>query len=75
MKINKLASYIAIAGVFVALIFCYSFYRKAFTANTNFSEQSVFINIPTDAPRSQVQDSLKKYIKDSSDIDFILLIK
>lgn len=69
MKINKLASYIAIAGVFVALIFCYSFYRKAFTANTNFNKQSVFINIPTDAPRSQVQDSLKKYIKDYESLE------
>ena len=64
MKINKLVSYVSILGVFVALIFGYMLYRKAFTANTSFSEKSIYILVPTDATHEQVQDSLKKYVKD-----------
>ena len=64
MKINKLVSYVSILGIFVALIFGYMLYRKAFTANTSFSEKSIYILVPTDATHTQIQDSLKKYVKD-----------
>lgn len=69
MKINKLVSYVAVLGVFAALIFGYSLYRKAFTPNTNFADKSIYIHIPTNATYSQVQDSLKKYVKNYTSLE------
>lgn len=69
MKINKLVSYVAILGIFVALIFGYILYRKAFTPNTNFKESKVYIKIPTNATYTQTQDSIKKYVKDYESLE------
>lgn len=64
MKINKLVSYVAVLGICIALIFGFILYKKAFTPNTNFSQESVYVHIPTNATYNQIQDSLKKYVKD-----------
>lgn len=69
MKINKIISYAAVLGVCIALGFAYSLYRKAFMHNTNFKEAQVYVCIPTDATYLQVQDSIKKYVKDFDALD------
>lgn len=69
MKINKLVSYIAVLGIFAALIYGYTLYKKAFTPNTNFQQASVYLYIPTDATYVQIQDTLKKYVKDYKSLE------
>lgn len=69
MKINKLVSYVSIVGIFLALIFGYTIYRKAFTANTNFTDKSIYLHIPTGATHAQVQDTLKKYVKNYESLE------
>lgn len=64
MKLNKLVGYVSVLGIFVAMGFGYSLYRKAFTANTNFNQAKVYVKIPTNATYEQAQDSIKKYVKD-----------
>lgn len=69
MKVNKFISYTAIIGILIALVFAYSLYRKAFTPNTNFTQASVYVHIPTDATQAQIQDSLKKYIENYESLE------
>lgn len=69
MKINKLVSYVSIAGILIALIFGFSLYRKAFTANTNFPDKSIYVLVPSDANYVQVQDTLKKYVKNYESLE------
>lgn len=64
MKLNKFVSYVSILCICIAMIFAYTLYRKAFTANTNFKEREIYIHIPTQATYEQAQDSVKKYVKD-----------
>ena len=69
MKINKLISYVAVAIIFGALIYGYTLYRKAFTPNTNFDNQSVYVHVPTGATYNQIQDSIKKYVKNYESLE------
>lgn len=69
MKLNKLVSYVALIVIFIALIFGYTLYRKAFTPNTNFAEKSVYIHIPTNATPMQIKDTLTKYVKDYESLE------
>nr|WP_298001252.1 endolytic transglycosylase MltG [uncultured Flavobacterium sp.] len=69
MKISKLVSYVAVLGIFAALIYGYVLYRKAFTPNTNFEEASVYVLIPSDATYNQIQDTLKKYVKNYESLE------
>src|SRR5690606_7934404 len=69
MKINKLISYVEVAIIFGALIYGYTLYRKAFTPNTNFDNQSVYVHVPTGATYNQIQDSIKKYVKNYESLE------
>lgn len=69
MKANKIISYVSVLGIFIAVGFGYSLYRKAFTANTNFKEDKIYIKIPTGATYEQGQDSIKKYVKDYESLE------
>ena len=69
MKLNKLVSYIAVIVIFAALFFGYTLYRKAFTPNTNFAEESVYIHIPTNATPMQIKDTLTKYVKNYESLE------
>lgn len=69
MKANKIISYASVLGIVVAMGFGYSLYRKAFTANTNFKEDKIYIKVPTDATYTQVQDSIRKYVKNYESLE------
>src|SRR5690606_9027170 len=73
MKVNKFISYTAIIGILIALGFAYSLYRKAFTPNTNFTQASVYVHIPTDATQAQIQDSLRKYVENYESLESLFL--
>lgn len=69
MKLNKFVSYVSVLCIFIAMVFAYILYRKAFTANTNFNEREIYIHIPTEATYEQAQDSIKKYVKDYESLE------
>jgi len=69
MKISKIVSYVAVLGIFAALIYGYILYRKAFTPNTNFTQSQVYVLIPTNATYTQIQDTLKKYVKNPESLE------
>src|SRR5690606_17414691 len=62
-------SYTSVIIILVGLGFAYSLYKKAFMHNTNFSEAYVYVRIPSDATYPQIQDSIKKYVKDYDALD------
>src|SRR5690606_3773515 len=69
MIVYKVINYTEIIGNLIALVFAYSMYRKAFTPNTNFTQASVYVHIPTDATQAQIQDSLKKYVENYESLE------
>lgn len=64
MTIKKLLTYLSIGILTAGLIYAFTLYRKAFTANTSFSENKVYVLIPTLATPEQARDSIKQFVKD-----------
>lgn len=71
MKIKKIITIVAVAGLFVASIVTAYVYYKAFTANTTFNQKEVYVYIPTNATYTQVQSELEPFVKDMSKLDFV----
>lgn len=71
MKIKKIITIVAVAGLFVASILTAYVYNKAFTANTTFSQKEVYVYIPSNATYAQVQAELEPFVKDMSKFDFV----
>jgi UPF0755 protein len=53
---KKIISIIAVAGIVVASIIGVYVYINAFTHNTKFSQEEVYVYIPTDANYEQVKE-------------------
>ena len=71
MNTKKIISIIAVAGIVVASIIGVYVYIKAFTHNTQFSQEEVYVYIPTDANYEQVKEIVSPLVKDFEKFDFV----
>ena len=71
MNVKKIISIIAVAGIVIASIAGVFVYLKAFTPNTQFSQDEVFVYIPTDATYEQVKEVVSPLVKDFEKFDFV----
>ena len=71
MNLKKLIAIIAVVGVVIAGIVTLYIYNKAFTANTAFNQQEVFVYIPTNSTYQQAKDIVAPLLKDLDKFDFV----
>lgn len=71
MNLKKAVGYFAILLITGAMIYGYTVFRKAFNSNTNFTNDVVYVHIPSGATMEQSKDSIKKYVKDWDQFDKI----
>lgn len=64
MKLKKALVYFSLLLVVALSVYGYNIYKKIFSANTKFSENSVYVYIPTDSDFFAVQEILKPYVED-----------
>ena len=62
MNVKKLISIIAVAGIVIATAVGVYVYFKAFTPNTQFSQNEVYVYIPTNSTYEQVTEIVKPFI-------------
>ena len=71
MNVKKLISIIAVAGIVVATVVGVYVYFKAFTPNTQFSQDEVYVYIPSNSTYEQVVEIVKPLVKDFEKFDFV----
>ena len=71
MNVKKLISIIAVAGIVVATAVGVYVYFKAFTPNTQFSQDEVYVYIPSNSTYEQVVEIVKPLVKDFEKFDFV----
>ena len=71
MNAKKIFTLVAVSGVFVALAISAYLYYMAFTANTSFSQNEVYVYIPTDATYEMVLQEVKPFVTDIDKFDFV----
>ena len=71
MNVKKIISIIAVAGIVVATAVGVYVYFKAFTPNTQFSQDEVYVYIPTNSTYEQVVEIVKPLVKDFEKFDFV----
>lgn len=71
MNLKKLIAIIAVVGVVIAGIVTLYIYNKAFTANTVFNQQEVFVYIPTNSTYQQAKEIVAPLLKDIEKFDFV----
>jgi UPF0755 protein len=64
MKINKTLSIVLILAVTIASVYGFLQYRKIFSANTKFSENELYVNIPTGATYNDVVKIIAPLVED-----------
>lgn len=71
MNIKKLISIVAVAGIVIATILGVYVYFKAFTPNTQFAQDEVFVYVPTGASYEEVKEMIAPLVKDIDKFDFV----
>lgn len=71
MNVKKLISIIAVAGIVIATAVGIYVYFKAFTSNTQFSQDEIYVYIPTNSTYEQVVEIVKPLVKDFEKFDFV----
>lgn len=71
MGAKKLLSRIIIFGALIVMIFGGYVIYKAFTSNTKFSEEEVYVYIPTDSKYEDVKKILAPYVENQDKIDWV----
>ena len=71
MNVKKLIAIVAVAGIVIASILGTFVYFKAFTANTQFAQDEVYVYVPTDATYEQVKEIISPLVKDIAKFDFV----
>ena len=64
MNFKRIAALVSVIVITILMIYGYMMYREIFSDNTNFSENEVYVYIPTDATYDQVKKIVSPYIKD-----------
>lgn len=63
MNFKKILVYISLVVVVGASVYGYMLYRNIFSPNTNFVEDEVYVNIPTDADYNLALEIVSPYVK------------
>ena len=71
MNVKKIISIIAVAGIVFASAVGVYVYIKAFTANTQFSQNEVYVYIPSNSTYQEVTEIVKPFIKNFDKFDFV----
>jgi UPF0755 protein len=71
LNLKKLIAIIAVSGLIIAGIIAAYIYTQAFTANTTFNQNEVFVYIPTGSTYEQAKEELSPFIKDMDKFDFV----
>jgi UPF0755 protein len=71
LNTKKIISIIAVAGIVVASIIGIYVYSKAFTPNTQFSQEEVYVYIPSESTYEQVKEIVAPLVKDFEKFDFV----
>ncbi|WP_309640168.1 endolytic transglycosylase MltG [Flavobacterium sp.] len=64
MNFKKIAALASVVLITILIIYGYMMYRDIFADNTKFSEEQVYVYIPTDANYEAVKQAVIPYIKD-----------
>ncbi|MEZ4853812.1 endolytic transglycosylase MltG [Flavobacterium sp.] len=71
MNIKKILTIAAVVGVVIAAIITYTIYNKAFSPNTTFVQNEVYVYIPTNASFEQVKEEISPFVKDMDKFEFV----
>ena len=69
MNFKKIAAIISVVVITVLIGYGYMMYRDIFSDNTRFSENEVYVYIPSDATYEQVKEIMLPYIEDMNRFD------
>ena len=69
MNFKKIAALFSVVLITVLIIYGYMMYRDIFSDNTKFSEEEVYVYIPTDADYETVKQKVLPYIQDMERFD------
>jgi UPF0755 protein len=64
MNIKKIISIVSVVVISILLVYSLYFVQKVFSPNTKFSENEVYVYVPTDANYEQVKQLLLPYVED-----------
>jgi UPF0755 protein len=64
LNFKRIAAIVSVIVITVLMIYGYIMYRDIFSDNTRFSENEVYVYVPTDATYDQVKTIVSPYIKD-----------
>lgn len=70
MNVKKIISIIAVLALIVGFVLGFRVYQKVFKPNTNFSDASVYVYIPSGSEFSDVKEILKPYVDRMDDFVF-----
>ena len=71
MNTKKLFAIVSVVGIVIASIIGGYVYVKAFTPNTQFSQEEVFVYIPSNANYEQVKEIVSPLVDDFEKFDFV----
>ena len=71
MNTKKIFAIVSVVGIVIASIIGGYVYVKAFTPNTQFSQEEVFVYIPSDANYEQVKEIVSPLVDDFEKFDFV----
>lgn len=71
MNPKRLVSLVSVGILLVATVFGVVVYMKAFTSNTKFSDDEVFVYIPTNATYEEVKGIISPYVADMDKFSFV----
>lgn len=64
MNFKKIAATVSVIVISVLIVYGYMMYRDIFSDNTRFTENEVYVYIPTDASYDEVKKIVSPYVKD-----------
>jgi UPF0755 protein len=71
LNTKKIFAIVSVVGIVIASIIGGYVYVKAFTPNTQFSQEEVFVYIPSDANYEQVKEIVSPLVDDFEKFDFV----
>ncbi len=71
MKLKKIGAILSVVVITILIAYGYMMYRDIFSDNTRFSENEVYVYIPSDVTYEQVKEIVRPYIKDMNRFDIV----
>lgn len=71
MNLKKLTAIVAVLGILVAAVVGFYIYNKAFTPNTTFTQNEIFVYIPSNSTFEEAKQELSPFIKDMDKFEFV----